>query len=392
MKILFSTHNDFIDLAKMFHASGHEIASVQSNFRDIMAGLDVPVKSLLEIVNEDDYLQSAKYSAMVLRWIGDTDFGALDLDPIMKTAVEQNLTAFVYSRLYDLTSFVVALVKYKPDVIVVHNDVEPLLRTAAMWGRANGVPVVHVPHSVYLDSGRGAPGTDIHDVITATHIAAAGPFQRKWYELRGMPTENIRETGFIHFDKVATISPNRKLACHLLGLDPRRPVVVYASSWAQSTNLMGMHDGVQTYYEKFLKAAKTLDAAQFVVKCHPSDRNLKWHVEKAKGIPNVVVTGQHLPIVLQACDMLVSYGPSNILMEASFMPQVRMAVSHGYEDDPEVIKVGEKSTPEKIAAIIKAELSKQPVDKGAFRIKYCGPSDGNSGKRIAQYILDVAKK
>lgn len=392
MKILFSTHNDFIDLAKMFHAGGHEVAAIQNNFRDIMAGLDVPVRSLLEVINEDDSLQAAKYSSIVLRWIDQVGFSSLNIDPIMMNAVEQNLIGFVYGRLYDLTTLVVALVKYRPDVIVVHNDVEPLLRTAAMWGRANGVPVVHVPHSVYLDSGRGDPGTDIHDIVTATHIAAAGPFQRKWYETRGMPSENIRETGFVHFDKMATVSPNRKLACHLLGLDPRRPVVVYASSWAQNTNLMGMHNGVQTYYERFLKVAKALEAAQFVIKCHPSDRNLKWHIDKAKGLPNVIVTGQHLPIVLQACDALISYGPSNILMEASFMPQIRLLTSHGYDDDPEVVKVGENSTPEKIAAIIRTELSKQPVDKNSFRIKYCGPSDGNSARRIAQYILDVAKK
>lgn len=392
MKILFSTHNDFIELAKMFHASGHEIAAIQGNFRDIMAGLDVPTVSLLDVVDESDYMTSAMYSANVIHWIAEQKFDNVPFHPVVMGAVQHNLAGFVYSRLYDLGAFVVSVAKYKPDVIVVHNDVEPLLRAAAMWGRANGVPVVHVPHSVYLDSGRGAPGTDIHDLITASNIAVAGPFQRKWYETRGMPSDRIRETGFIHFDKMAVLKPDRKLACHLLGLDPRRPVVVYASSWAQNTNLMGMHDGVQTYYEKFLKAAKSLEAAQFVVKCHPSDRNLKWHFEKAKGMPNVVVTGQHLPIVLQACDMLVSYGPSNILMEASFFPQIRLAVSHGYETDPEVIQVGHNSTPEKIAAIIKNELAKQPVDKSAFRIKYCGPSDGNSAGRIAQYILDVTKK
>ena len=392
MKILFSSHNDFVELAKILFAQGHQIAAIQPGFRDVLHGLEIKTDALLDTVTQEDYLQAAKYSAAVINWMSRVDYQEMPIDPIMRSALEQNIAGFTYSRIYDLASFVIALSKYRPDVIVVHNDVEPLLRTAAQWGAANGVPVVHVPHSVYLDAGRGAPGTDVHDIITASHIAAAGPFQRKWYEIRGMPPENIRETGFVHFDKVATVVPNRKLACHLLGLDPRRPVVMYASSWAQSTNLLGIHNGVQTYYEKVLKAAKTLEMAQFVIKCHPSDRNLGWHVEKAKGLPNVIVTSQHLPIILQATDLLLSYGPSNVLMEASFMPQIRMMVSSGYEGDPEVVQTGENATPEKIAALLKDSLSKQPVDKSTFRIKYCGPSDGNSATRIVKYILDVTKK
>src|SRR3990167_1089526 len=92
-----------------------------------------------------------------------------------------------------------------------------------VWGHTHKMARLHNPPAIYMDVGRGAPGSDVHDLVTATHLAASGPYQRAWYEQRGFAVENIRETGLPQFDDVKVFP--REYACAALKLDVNKPVI-----------------------------------------------------------------------------------------------------------------------------------------------------------------------
>jgi hypothetical protein len=300
--------------------------------------------------------------------------------------LREDLRGYLLPRLGDLTMAVMALDEIKPELVILHNDVEPVTRAAALWAKVHDVACLHVPHAVYMDVEKGAPGSDVHDLITASHLAAAGPFQRAWYERRGFPPGNVRETGLPQFDAYARLTRSRKKARHMLRLDPHRPVVVYASSWAQGTNLLGVHSGVETSYLEFLEATKKLPDVQPVVKTHPRGDNVDWHVERAKeaGVA-CAVTPHHLEVVLRAADAILAYGPSNVLLEAAFVPGLRLLATHGYPDDGAVKKVDGRD----VAEALHESLTDPAPDTLAFRVKYVGPPDGRAWERIAAFAEEL---
>jgi len=392
MKILISFQPRFIPLIKMLHAEKHEIYVLHPNFQKMLSDLDVPSKSLVEVLTDEMKIEAFLYSARILSEIERRKSTIpMSLDVPAREFMSKNVVAFMYQRVGDLSALVVACNFVAPDLIILHNDVEPVTRAVAEWAKVNDKPCLHIPHAVYLNTGRGPAGTDVHDVITASHIAVAGPYQREWYKERGISPKNIRETGLIQFDAITRMLILEKdRARTLFGLKPDLPTIVYASSWRQDTNLLGCHDGVEEFYTKFLEATKLLPGIQVIVKTHPNSGNIGWHIETAKklNIP-VFVCSAHLEVALQAADIIFSYGPSNVLMEASVVPGIKLMVSHGYDDDIDVIKTGDEATPEEIAKKIAGCFEKDYIDASRFRNKYCGNVDGNSVNRIFDFIKEI---
>jgi len=391
VKILFSPYQKFIPIAKMLHAQGHELVSSHPGLTKNFNDLDIPSKPLSDFIKPDDKINALNYSSAALGKMIDQSYdGYVNFSDKVKLFMTNNIPAFMYSRLADLSIAVTAINNYDPDIILVHNDVEPITRTMAAWASGNGKPCLHIPHAVYMDVGRGAPGTDVHDIITASHLACAGKYQREWYEERGFVPDNIREVGIPWLDSFAKVVPTRDNAIRLLGLRPNLPVITYASSWRQDTNLLGCHDGVEEYYGKILEAMQFMPGAQLIVKVHPHGNNADWHMVQAKdkGV-NCIVTATHLEVILQATDLLISYGPSNIIFEGSFFPGVRLAVSHGYEQDKEIIKIGENAASIQVAETIKNALGAESQNYTGFRYKYCGITDGKSAKRVVGFVEEL---
>jgi len=304
----------------------------------------------------------------------------------------------VYSKLIDIALFVELIHNAKPDVILVHNDVEPFTRAAAMWGKVHGIPCVHVPHAVYHNIDN--TGYDLHNIITASHILTSGRYQTEWYQKRGVGEAGIAESGLPQFDKLATKQDfNSQKARQNLGLKDDLPVICYASSWRQNTNLSGMHDGVEETYQAILECAvKMHGKVQFVIKCHPRGNNAQWHVEQAQkvkkkaGIEDKFVTILHhsLEVCLQASDLLFAYGPSNVLLEGSFVPWLRLACTLGYSKSPEIVKIA--TDPPNVEMMINAfgaMLSSPPANYDGFRAYYMGRCDGMNSERIVQFIKQL---
>lgn len=384
--ILVSQKDAFIPIIKSLHQAGHQIITTHPPLAQALREMDIPAKPLGEFNNPNIQSQVFTIAGSIL---ASAKPPTNSLGPGALEWMQQNLRGFLYPRLADVVLFTVLLEVVKPDLILVHNDVEPLLRAASIWGQGKGIPVLHVPHAIYLNIEKGNVGDDIHDSVSASHLAVAGWFQKQWYAERG--AVNITETGLPQFDKIARAKHDPALNRMRLGLNPRRPVVTYASSWRQDTNLAGMHTGVEDTYLAMLQVIKRLPEVQFIIKLHPhAGASAQWHVDQAKALGvtgNIQLQQHHLEETLQASDLLLTYSGSNILLEASFFPWVRLMATQGYEDDPEVVKVN--TDPPDIEVMIEAimgALNRPPVELGEFRRKYVGRGDGKAGERIVGLI------
>ena len=265
----------------------------------------------------------------------------------------------------------------------------PIYRVAALWARHNKVPCLHVPHSIYQDIGRGPVGTDVHDIITASHLASAGPFQTEWYKKRGFPLANIRETGIPLFERWNDANlPPREKARELLGIENNgKPVVVYASTWPQHTNKRGLDDEWIMVLDSVLEfAAKA--PVELVIKCHPGglDEGQNFHIDQMNkaGVKGTVTTNPgNLGICLKAADVLVAYA-SNTILDGAFFG-TRLVAVRGYEDDEEVIN----ADPARVGDAIAKSLSGPPPNCKPLLDRWI--VGGNASERIAQFALDLLK-
>jgi len=396
--ILVSPHQNHFPVLKRLAKAIPNVGfiSLHPQFTKSLQDLDLAAKSLMDVADNELGATAHSAAAHIEYVVQSAKLEARGLHPAPFAFVKQGLPGFLYSRIPDLAATVLALDRAQPRLVLLHNDVEPMTRVVALWARARGVPCLHIPHAVYMGhDGRGPVGTDVHDLVTASHIAVAGPFQKAWYAARGQPEDRMRETGLPQYDKWAKLGIAKADALRLLGLEKGKPIIVYASSWRQNTNLMGQHNGVESCYIAFLAATKEWPGAQIVVKTHPNAHNDEWHAQQAKAMEvSSIVTGLHLEIVLAAADALVAYGPSNSLVEAANFPGIRLlAIGRGFHNDAAVTTIPELSEgpalADAISSAVKAVLAVPAPDTLAFRLKYMGLPDGGAGERVAKYAEEL---
>ena len=389
--ILFSPHPVFLSIIKEYFSDPEEylILGLQDQF--VKSLKDIDVQNVQPITSNNDVDNRAlDYSVEFIKKDKTLPDKYKD-NPIIGKFFEK-FDTFAFKRIFDLVAFLLILDDVKPDIVVLHNDVEPYMRLIALWAKENSVPCLHVPHSIIIDSSeRTGIGTDIHDLITASSICVAGEYQKQWYLDRGADESMIYMTGLPQFDSIANTLYDPKRALRLLKINAGSPVITYASSWRQDTNLLGCHDGVEETYINFLKACKKVSVRP-IVKIHPNSSKsaIDWHVMTAKkvGIKGIISL-QHLQVVLQASDAILAYGPSNILLEASFYP-VRLITTHGYDQDNAVTKIGNEATSDEIANSISDLMSLPTPVVDGFRGKYIGASlDGKVHERLSSLIMEM---
>lgn len=394
MKVLISQHGPFLPIIKLLQAAnlGIEWIGLQPPMAKMLQDIDIPCQPLAGMTTAEDQGKASNTAAhMLARAVMGKYPPDSHVHPAVLEFLHANLPGYLYPRLLDLTLLIQTVDRIHPDMVILHNDVEPLTRSVAAWAKQAGAPCLHIPHAIYLDSNWvGQSGTDVHDVITASHIAVAGPFQQAWYEQRlgkGQMVQ-INPTGLPQFDPWMHMPVNREIARQLFGLDQNRPVVVYASSWRQDTNLQGCHDGVEEAYGAFLEACHDFPGLQVIVKVHPRATNGQGHVEMAQkmGI-NCLITAQHLEMSLQAADALVAFGPSNVILEGAILGGMHLGSIEGFANDPEVATL--KPEREEISNFIQNGLTHIPIPALNLVAKYCGMRDGRACERIAAWTQEI---
>lgn len=384
-KILSSSSQHYVSILKLLAAKDWEIATIHPHVAQSLRNLDIAATPLVEGADRAAREESLSISSRINAQIRQMQYDGERLTPAVKKFINENYAAFCYADLPDIVLFTLLLDKYKPDVIILHNDVEQINRAAAQWARAHGIPALHIPHAIY---GNIENPFDIHRIVSVTDLASSGPYQSAWYVDCGLKTDHIYETGLPQFDKYATLSLDKKRSKSGLGIEQNQPVICYTSSWRQDTNITGMHDGVAETYEAVLECAKLLPDIKFIIKTHPNANDAQQHKVKAEEMKaEVIVTANHLPQCLMAADLLLAYGPSNTVLEGAHIPWLRLACTSGYEQDNEIYKIPtDPPDVAKMVAMIGQIFTQPPMDMQKLKQKYLGPCDGMNHKRIAMLI------
>ena len=395
-KILCTGSSGIVHVVRQLQ--GYDLYTFHRQERDIYNSIDINVENILPIADGSIYSRimkdSADYCVSLYNDIKNMDVSKLY--PDVQSFVKNQLCGAVYSRIPEIIAIVYALDVLHPDIILAQDFIQPLYHATALWGAENNVPCIHIPHSVYIDMPyeRTDVGTDIHDLITESHVVVASDYQKQWFLDRGMPEENIFITGTVKSDLLlrdynpsAITAENAKTMLGVSG----KPVVTYLATWSQKTNILGFHDSVDSIYLSFLKATKMLAGVNFIVKLHPnSSPQLKdWHAKMAKDIgAEIIITDKYLGTIAMASDLVISYGASNAIIDAAVYG-TRLMVTHGYEDDDVVTKIGIDVTPDNFAKKIAASLNSSIKDASEFINKYYGVVDGHVAERIAKVVEEI---
>ena len=167
---------------------------------------------------------------------------------------------------------------------------------------------------------------DIHGQTRAQWIAASGQAVAEFYAARGHDQARIVITGGPQYDVMYGPRPDKAEARRVLGIandDPAStaPVMLYFTTWGQTTSLRGGFEHEFTAGWQAVLAEAKRRGAYLCVKIHWHDNRagVEERYEKdlaAAGVPGLV-TRSHLLYVLAAADVLVAQGPSNICLEAA---------------------------------------------------------------------------
>lgn len=264
---------------------------------------------------------------------------------------------------------------------ILHNDVEPVFRAVAQWCGRKKIPAIHVPHSHYFEIWRDTKGWDIHDVVTASHVAAINEVQAKWYQSRG--ARYVKVCGKPSWDQWSKWSVPTEKARKLLGLEIDKPTICFMASWSQSTSLLGeLGDYPYMAFGEFCGAVRGL-GWNLILKFHPSageDVN-KTHRDIVRKVgAGGVATVEHFGLAVQASDVVAAFGPSNALIEASILDKPTLCVG---ADVPPFISV--PANADAISGIL-MELRNETANPGVRRL---AAYVGEATQRVSEYIAEV---
>jgi len=275
--------------------------------------------------------------------------------------------------------------------VVVHEDVTPKFRALVLWAKARGIPTVHIPHgNCFLQVE-----PDIHAVSISDHILAAGTYMRDWYKARGY-TGKIRITGFPLWDKWADIGAtlDKEHARMVLHLEDR-PTVMLGTGWVQRTNFIDDHELPEVCVHLALQAVR--DAGwQLIWKMHPGDAPNREHeyakLAAAYRVP-ALVTRDHLPYAIRAADVVLSVGPSNVLVEAGMCdrpPALFNFAGYGFDGEPPWSVATERAQIiETVEALMNGEA--WSVARDDFITRYAHRNDGGAVARVVKAIKRIVR-
>jgi hypothetical protein len=272
--------------------------------------------------------------------------------------------------------------------VVIHEDVTPRFRTLAAWGKARDVPVIHVPHNNCYLTER----PDIHDETVADWILAASPYMRDWYAARGFAKERIKIVGFPVWDRWANYEMPKERAQAVLNLDSR-PVVTFCTGWAQTTNAIDDHSQMEAAAHITFQAARQ-EGWQVIWKLHPGDgagaEGRYGKLAASYRVPTLVMR-DHLAWTLAAADVVISTGPSNVLVEAGLVgtpPALFPLRGYGFDRTPPwEMALSVDSVIETVDRLNRTDEWEQSRQK--FIRRYAFRLDGKAVKRTTRQIKRI---
>lgn len=273
--------------------------------------------------------------------------------------------------------------------IVLHEDVTPKYKALALWGKARGIPVIHVPHANCFIQTR----PDVHDESVSDWILATSPYMREWYKDRGFKADCIKIVGFPAWDGWADFQVDKGIARRVLQLDEDKPVITFCTGWPQRTNIVDDHDMLEAAASITLSTVKDNDW-QMIWKLHPGDapeQEARCTKMAASYRVPAAITRDHLQLSIRAADLVLSAGPSNILVEAGLCdraPALFNLRGYGFASEPPwIVDLTADSLRDAVESAL--EGSEWTKMRGGFVRRYAFRNDGKATKRAARQIKRI---
>ncbi|NIV38606.1 MAG: hypothetical protein GWN58_57075, partial [Anaerolineae bacterium] len=280
-------------------------------------------------------------------------------------------------------------------LVVVHEDVAENTRSLVQFAKARGTPTLHVPHFNHGTIPGEPP--DLHDALNCDYVAVAGEYMAEWYERRGVDSSRIRITGHPQWDRFAAMRPDRYFGHGSLRTNPALKTVLYCADWVLWTTLCYDEQTPVLGWQTMLEAFRMLqrEGWQLICKAHPGakDTTAQWHAQMAKNADvGCTVSARHLDIMLQAADVVVSNGFSNVITEAALVGVPGLTLGPGYLDQEAVPSVDYDA--EALYRTVKGAHEQRRVWsenlRGPFIERYAGPNDGLATQRILDWCRELA--
>lgn len=199
-------------------------------------------------------------------------------------------------------------------LVIVHNDVTPLMRMLIAVAERFGVPSLHLPHGIEL-SRMALENFD--DVVRTTWVAPIGEHCRDWFLANPHPLnkpEKIVPMGRPEWDDLYRHPlPCREEVCLAMGLEPSRQVVGFAGSWGHDLTTFDMGDELERRFRGVLRAIRACDPIpQVLVRPHPASTYVglfgsDWHsrIAAEEGV-EILVPEVTQEAFLAASDLIIS--------------------------------------------------------------------------------------
>ena len=279
----------------------------------------------------------------------------------------------------------------RPALWITLEDLLAFGKCAAAVGERLGVPTLNVQHGI-LGAYPYRTGIDVVGTF-----AAFGEVDRQTLIARGADPARIVVTGPVRYDDLRVLAIDRGAMLRGAGLDPARPVVLFASQPGQRLVTEG---GRRTALRALAEAAAET-GAQVVIKAHPlEDVGALRRLAAETGLRAPIVEGQLYEWLL-ASDALATIS-STVVYEAAVAE--RPALLLEWSGNPDVAGYLEAGigclpeTPAQTGAALRALLSDDGLraalleHQRAFGQANLAGADGRASERLAALARELMER
>ena len=285
--------------------------------------------------------------------------------------------------------------------LLCHEDVSNACNHYVQWARVNGIPSVHVAHGVY---GNHMPDANeaynVHRMLEADVMLVWNENQKAFICRGGVDPDRVIVTGSGTMDRWALMVPDREYGKRMLGLDPKKPLVVYIGTWSNRLSAEVPEEKIiEDDFRLFCEAFKLLPDWELLVKIHPGHHvwRQEWYskIMQEMGIHGAMVEFNN-ELVLQAADVCFSPMGSTLDIEASIVNRPCVRFGDNWRTWQKTFFFGCARSPEGIANGIKlhrgVELQQWWQEERARMLhEIFHIVDGHRTERIMQILLERFK-
>jgi 2-polyprenyl-3-methyl-5-hydroxy-6-metoxy-1,4-benzoquinol methylase len=300
--------------------------------------------------------------------------------------------------------------QYDIALLATNEDMMCIGKTAAAWARAQGIPSVHLAHSIALID----PYT-VHNELIADKLVVYGQRGMEGYRDLGVAADRLIAAGNPAWDCYATLR-KQKPACRQqlntkYGLKAELPLVVFGTTWAANLSAHCIEDIYDASVGAFIVACEKLKEAgvkvNAVIKDRPSNATFGAtrcaEILRTLGVPadGYFYATDDTELCAAGADVLVAVD-SNYLVEGmlahtpvvNLMNTAGMLMGPCFEAETGVVEV----EAHELASALYQVLTNQALRAGLLQMGQQraahynhNDGDGMASVRVAQVLADTAR-